>query len=308
LSLSIPPVPGQSVVRRPGNENLFSLGSVLRSKGYTTKFIYGGYSSFDNMGYYFSHNDYEVIDRSALKNSEIHYANIWGVSDEDEFALAIKKLDDSYAEKKPFFAQVMTVSNHRPYTYPEGRIDIPPSRQAREGAVKYTDYAIGKFIKEASLKPWFSNTIFVIVADHCAYAAGKVELPVTGYHIPMLLYSPLHLQPQKFERLTSQLDIVPTILGILKMNYRSKFYGYDIFDLPAGRERAFISTYQGLGYIRDSQLIIQRPPQKLEQFSPDFVTGKTTKVAVTDSLAKQAQAYYQTAVWLLKNKKYGKLQ
>jgi phosphoglycerol transferase MdoB-like AlkP superfamily enzyme len=308
LSLSIPPVPGQSIVRRPGNEDLFSLGSVLRSKGYTTKFIYGGYSSFDNMGYYFSHNDYEVIDRSALKSSEIHYANIWGVSDEDEFALAIKKLDESYSEKKPFFAQVMTVSNHRPYTYPEGRIDIPPSRQAREGAVKYTDYAIGKFIKDASSKPWFNNTIFVIVADHCAYAAGKVELPVTGYHIPMLLYSPLHLQPQKFERLTSQLDIVPTILGILKMNYRSKFFGYDIFDLPAGRERAFISTYQGLGYIRDSQLIIQRPPQKLEQFSPDFVTGKAAKVIVTDSLAKQAQAYYQTAVWLLKNKKYGKLQ
>jgi phosphoglycerol transferase MdoB-like AlkP superfamily enzyme len=307
LSLSIPPVPGQSVVRRRGNENLFSIGSILRSKGYTTKFIYGGYSSFDNMGYYFSHNDYEVIDRSALKSSEIHYANIWGVSDEDEFALTIKKLDESYAEKKPFFAQVMTVSNHRPYTYPEGRIDIPPSRQAREGAVKYTDYAIGKFIKDASSKPWFGNTIFVIVADHCAYAAGKVELPVTGYHIPMLLYSPLHLQPQKFERLTSQLDIVPTILGILKMKYRSKFFGYDIFDLPTGRERAFISTYQGLGYIRDSQLIIQRPPQKLEQFSPDFVTGKATKTAVTDSLAKQAQAYYQTAVWLLKNKKFGKL-
>jgi phosphoglycerol transferase MdoB-like AlkP superfamily enzyme len=307
LSLSIPPVPGQSVVRRRGNENLFSIGSILRSKGYTTKFIYGGYSSFDNMGYYFSHNDYEVIDRSALKSSEIHYANIWGVSDEDEFALTIKKLDESYAEKKPFFAQVMTVSNHRPYTYPEGRIDIPPSRQVREGAVKYTDYAIGKFIKDASSKPWFANTIFVIVADHCAYAAGKVELPVTGYHIPMLLYSPLHLQPQKFERLTSQLDIVPTILGILKMKYRSKFFGYDIFDLPAGRERAFISTYQGLGYIRDSQLIIQRPPQKLEQFSPDFVTGKATKTAVTDSLAKQAQAYYQTAVWLLKNKKFGKL-
>jgi phosphoglycerol transferase MdoB-like AlkP superfamily enzyme len=308
LSLSIPPVPGQSIVRRPGNENLFSLGSVLRSKGYTTKFIYGGYSSFDNMGYYFSHNDYEVIDRSALKSNEIHYANIWGVSDEDEFALTIKKLDESYAERKPFFTQVMTVSNHRPYTYPEGRIDIPPSRQAREGAVKYTDYAIGKFINAAAVKPWFVNTIFVIVADHCAYAAGKVELPVTGYHIPMLLYSPQHLQPRKFERLTSQLDIVPTILGILKMNYRSKFFGYDIFNLPEGRERAFISTYQGLGYLRDSQLIIQRPPQKLEQFSPDFKTGKAIKVNITDSLAKQAQAYYQTAVWLLKNKKFGKLQ
>lgn len=79
----------------------------------------------------------------------------------------------------------MTVSNHRPYTYPEGRINIP-SHTGREGAVKYTDYAIGKFIREAKQKPWFSNTLFIIVADHCASSAGKVQLPVDKYHIPMI--------------------------------------------------------------------------------------------------------------------------
>ncbi len=306
LSLSIPPVPGQSVVRRPGNENLFSLGALLKSKGYTTQFIYGGYSSFDNMGYYFANNNYEVIDRAAIPANQVHYANIWGVADEDLFTLALKKLDDNHALGKPFFSQIMTVSNHRPYTYPEGRIDIPPSKQVREGAVKYTDYAIGKFIREASAKPWFNNTIFVIVADHCAYAAGKVELPVTGYHIPMLIYSPALIKPQVYNRLTSQMDIIPTVLGLLKMKYRSKFFGQDIFNLPEGKERAFISTYQGLGYLRNGQLIIQMPPKKVDQYTPDFITGKATSTASNDSLVKQAIAYYQAAAWILKNKKFGK--
>lgn len=304
LSLSIPPTPGQSVVKRPRNENMFSLGSVFRSKGYISQYLYGGYGYFDNMNTFFSGNHYDVIDRNALRPDQIHYANIWGVADEDLFTLTLQKLDENYKAQKPFFTHVMTVSNHRPFTYPEGRIDIPPSNQAREGAVKYTDYAIGKFIKEAAAKPWFNNTVFVIVADHCAGSAGSVELPVTGYHIPMLIYSPANLQPQKFDRLTAQIDIAPTILGILKFNYRSKFFGQDIFSLTPGHERAFISTYQGLGYLRNGELVIQSPMQQVEQFKPDFLTGKVQKQPLTDSLVKQAIAWYQSASWLLRHNKY----
>ncbi|HVZ58105.1 MAG TPA: sulfatase-like hydrolase/transferase [Chitinophagaceae bacterium] len=305
LSLSIPPVPGQSVVRRPDNENLFSLGGVFKSKGYQTQFIYGGYSSFDNMGYFFSHNNYQVIDRSALRPEEIHYANIWGVADEDIFQLALRTLDADYRSGKPFFTHIMTVSNHRPYTYPKGRIDISPDRQIREGAVKYTDYAIGKFLRDAQAKPWFSQTVFIVVADHCAYAAGKVDLPVNGYHIPMLIYSPSNLAPRRFDRLTSQLDIAPTILGLLHMRYRTKFYGQDVLHEPEGTERAFISTYQGLGYTRLGQLIIQMPPRKVEEFSVDFPSGKATRAARADSLVREAIAYYQTASWLLSHRRFG---
>ncbi|MBO9199969.1 sulfatase-like hydrolase/transferase [Niastella sp. MAH-29] len=304
LSLSIPPTPGQSVVKRPDNGNMFSLGSVFRSKGYTTQYLYGGYGYFDNMNAFFSGNHYDVIDRNALRPDQIHYANIWGVADEDLFALTLQQLDSNYKTGKPFFSQVMTVSNHRPFTYPEGRIDIPPSRQAREGAVKYTDYAIGQFIRNASEKPWFKNTVFVIVADHCAGSAGSVELPVTGYHIPMLMYSPGNITPQKNDRLMAQIDIAPSILGLLKFNYRSKFFGQDIFSLPAGHERAFISTYQGLGYLKNGELIIQSPLQQVEQYKPDFTTGKAQKQPLNDSLVKQAIAYYQSASWLLKNNKY----
>ncbi|OLY93202.1 Phosphoglycerol transferase MdoB [Cnuella takakiae] len=307
LSLAIPPTPGQSIVKRPHNENLFSLGSVFRSKGYTTQYIYGGYGYFDNMNYFFGHNDYEVIDRSALKPEQIHYENVWGVADEDLFTLALNTMDSNAALGKPFFSHVMTVSNHRPFTYPDGRIDIPSTSQSREGGVKYTDYAINKFLKEAAAKPWFNNTIFVIVADHCAGSAGSVQLPVTGYHIPMMVYAPALLKPHREERLTAQIDIAPTILGLLHFRYQSKFLGQDILNLPAGKEKAFISTYQGLGFIQNGQLVLQSPVRKVKSFIPDFKTGDAREAQVPDSLVKKAMAYYQVAAWEVKHKRYGKI-
>ena len=258
------------------------------------------------MKYFFGNNDYNVIDRELLKPTEVHYQNIWGVADEDLFTLAGRMLDSNFAKGKPFFSHIMTVSNHRPYTYPAGRIDISPDTHSREGAVKYTDYAINRFLKESSQKPWYNNTIFVIVADHCAGSAGSVELPVKGYHIPLLIFSPNLLKPQTVNKLTAQIDIPPTILGLLKFHYKTKFFGQDIFNLPAGKEKAFISTYQGLGFIENGRLIIQSPVKKVKEYVPDFKTGLATEVPLHDSLAKKAIAYYQTAAWLIKHKYYNK--
>lgn len=299
LALSIPPSPGQSIVKRPDNQHMFSLGSVFHSKGYTTQYIYGGYGYFDNMNNFFSQNDYDVIDRKAILPDDIHYANIWGVADEDLFTLALKELDTDFLKRKPFFSHIMTVSNHRPYTYPENRIDIPPSLQKREGAVKYTDYAIGQFLKTASTRPWFKKTIFVIVADHCASSSGSVQLPVTGYHIPMLIFSPGNIEPRVVDKLTAQIDIAPTILGLMHFNYTSQFFGQDIFDIPKEKERAFISTYQGLGFLQHDELVVQTPVKKITGFKPDFITGKSEKINLNDTLADKAIAYYQTANWLI---------
>ncbi|GCC52735.1 sulfatase [Chryseotalea sanaruensis] len=291
LSLCVPPTPGQSIVRRPHNEELFSLGKVFNEKGYESKYIYGGYGYFDNMSYFFGNNGYSVVDRSAIADEDIDYENVWGVADENLFELATREMDKSSAEK-PVFAHIMTTSNHRPYTYPEGRIDIP-SHTNRQGAVKYTDYSIDKFIKESSKKPWFNNTLFVIVADHCASSAGKTELPVNKYHIPMLIYAPSHIAPGRMERLMSQIDIGPTMLGLLNFSYTSKFYGYDMFKLESGRERAFISTYQSLGYIKGDKLIVLSPQLKVESFA---VYGKEQVKAKPDqNTINEAIAWYQTA-------------
>src|SRR6185295_3498593 len=196
LALSLPPTPGQSIVRRPNNEQMFSLGSVFRSRGYDTACIYGGFGYFDNMNYFFEHNGYKIVDRASVPKSEITFGNVWGACDEDLFDWVLKEADFSYAKGKPFHHFVMTTSNHRPFTYPDGKIDIP-SHTGRLGGVKYTDYAIGELLRKAREKPWFTNTLVVIVADHCASSSGKTALPVNGYAIPLFIYNPHLIQPRK---------------------------------------------------------------------------------------------------------------
>jgi phosphoglycerol transferase MdoB-like AlkP superfamily enzyme len=300
LSICTPPTPGQSIVRRPHNEGLFSMGSVLQGKGYQARFIYGGYGYFDNMGYFFGHNSYGVVDRTALSKKEIDYENIWGVADENLFELASREISGATRTGKPVFAHIMTTSNHRPYTYPEGRIDIP-SHTGREGAVKYTDFAIGQFIRGARSKPWFNNTLFVIVADHCASSAGKTDLPVNRYKIPLLIYAPGFIKAGTMPRLMSQIDIGPTILGLLNFSYRSKFFGYDIFKLETGRERAFVSTYQSLGYVKNDSLIVLKPQKVTTTFIPDFKDGSARPAPPNRRLADEAIAWYQAASFQFKH-------
>ena len=304
LSMAIPPTPGQSIVRRPDNDDMFTMGSVLKSKGYECNYIYGGNSFFDNMGKFFSNSSYKVLDERDIPDSLVHITTAWGADDEAAFNFTIQQCDKSFSSNKPFFNHIMTVSNHRPYTYPEGRIDISPSHQSIQGAVKYTDYAINKFIKDAQQRPWFNNTLFVIVADHCAKSAGKTDLPVNRYHIPCIIYAPQLVKPAIENRLISQIDLAPTILGLMNLNYTSRFFGYDVYKVNPGNERAFISTYQDMGYIKDGRLIILSPQQKVQMFKPDFTTGSNVQITSSAELINEAIAWYQGASFQYKTGRY----
>lgn len=290
ITLSIPPTPGSSIVRRPDNQNLFNIGTVFGNQGYNINFIFGGYSYFDNLRNYFGGNRYNIIDRGNLKASEISFANIWGVADEDILNKAIEQADIDYKQGKPFFSLIMTTSNHRPYTFPENRIDLP-SGGGRNAAVKYTDYAINKFLETARTKEWFYDTIFVITADHCASSAGKTELPVEKYHIPLMIYAPQILKPQKIDSLASQIDIAPTIFGLLGFEYKSKLWGQDIINNPANR--AFISTYQLLGFLKDDKLVILSP--KLLPKTYILLAEEKEEIPNSITLTEEAISFYQTA-------------
>lgn len=299
LTLSLPPTPGYSIVKRPNNEGLFTLGSVLKSKGYDTNFIYAGNGYFDNMNYFFGNSGYKIVDKADFEKNEISFDNAWGVCDEDLLAKASQVADKAYAKGKPFHNFIMTTSNHRPYTYPDGKIDIP-SHTGRNGAVKYTDFAIAKFLREAKGHPWFNNTIFVIVADHCASSAGKTSLPVNKYHIPLIIYAPHIIQASENNALASQIDLAPTIMGLLNMDYTSKFFGKDI--LLENPNRALLGTYQKIGLLRNEQLTVQVPTKRTEAYR---ITKHDQEI---DSLNKQelkdAITYYQTASYLFNNKLY----
>jgi phosphoglycerol transferase MdoB-like AlkP superfamily enzyme len=295
LSLGTPPVPGQAIVRRPNNEHLATLGEILKPQGVNSYFFYGGYGYFDNMNAYFDANGYRVIDRTDIPKSAVNFENVWGVADEVLFKHAIKTLTvDTGRSNQPFFAHIMTTSNHRPYTYPDGRIDIK-SPGGRDGAVKYTDYAIGQFIDEARSQPWFKYTLFIIIADHCASVAGKSKLPVDGYHIPLIFYAPGMVLPGVYKPIVSQLDLAPTIVEVMGKSGDDHFFGRAFFEPGENLNRAFISNYQELGYLRSNVLTVLLPRRKVEAYQVDLVTHATTPTAVNEQLMNEAIAYYQTA-------------
>jgi phosphoglycerol transferase MdoB-like AlkP superfamily enzyme len=302
VTLSVPPTPGRSIVKRPDCENMFSAGFLFKERGYKTMFLYGGYGYFDNMNAFFSSNGFDVVDRSDLGDEEITFSNIWGVCDEDIFRRSVKEFDKSYRQKQPFFGFIMTTSNHRPFTYPDGKIDIP-SHEGRSGGVKYTDYALQQFFKEARTKPWFDNTIFVVVADHCAHSAGRSELPVHRYHIPLFIYAPKLITPGHVDTLASQIDLMPTLLGRLNWSYTSKFFGRDILSkefIP----RAFIGNYQKLGLIENQALTILEPRKKITSY---YIKEETMHDSIlipfplTSQQKKKVIGYYQSASYLYKH-------
>ena len=318
VTLCFPPTPGESVIKRKDNKNKFSTGTLFKQKGYTVKFMYGGDSFFDNMGDFFSGNGYEIVDKKTFEPNEITFANIWGVCDEDMYNKAIKEMNKEAAANKPFFNHIMTVSNHRPFTYPNGKIDIPGDAKSRDGGVKYTDYSLKKFFEMAKRQPWFTNTVFVIIADHCASSAGKTELPADKYRIPAMIYSPELVEPRKYTNLMSQIDIMPTVFGLLNFDYQSKFFGQNVLK-PDYKPRALIATYQDLGLIKDNVLTIISPKKTIKQFR---LTLKPNQKVASDfqifydqipltkertDLVNETISYYQTASDMLKKKKYQKI-
>jgi phosphoglycerol transferase MdoB-like AlkP superfamily enzyme len=305
LTLSIPPTPGASIVRRSNNENLFSIGKVFRDRNYETKFIYGGYGAFDNMNAFFAGNGFEIVDRTNFEHGEYIMGNIWGVDDESLFTKVIKEADNSYRSKRKFFSFVMTTSNHRPYTYPEGRIDIP-SHTSREGAVKYTDYAIHKFLKDAEKKPWFHNTIFVIVADHGVGGRSTSEIQMEQFHIPFFIYAPGIIKPQVVDRLASQIDVDPTLLALLNFSYDSKFFGKNILEMTEREERAILGTYSSLGFYSKGTFVTLGLNKSISYNKYDPKTFTITKGSSENlEVRDQAISYYQNASYLWKNGLYG---
>ncbi len=266
ITLSIPPTPGRSIVKRPGNENLASIGFVFQERGYDTRFIYGGDGFFDNMNYFFAHNGFSIIDRDSFDEATTTFGNAWGLCDEDLYAKSIADASESHTAGRPFMQLLMTTSNHRPYTFPAGRPGIPERDGGRQAGVKYADYALGKYLEDAAKMPWFADTVFVIIADHTANAAGKTELSPEKYHIPFLIYSPGFIEPRVFQQYASQIDVEPIVLGLLDFAYVNRFYGENLLRDFDEIPHVYVANYQKLGFLTTGGLTILKPDRSVVQY------------------------------------------
>lgn len=310
VTLCIPPTPGQSIVKRPSNQGLYTVGTVFANNGYANNFFYGGDGYFDNMNSYFGGNGFTIYDRGRgsvlsdaikttrhnINDEEVTFENAWGICDEDIYSKMLKVADASYARGEPFFNFVMTTSNHRPYTYPGGKIDIP-SGKSRDGAVKYADYALGAMLEEARKKPWFKDTVFVIVADHCASSAGRDEIDVANYHIPAIIYNLPAGSNRKIEKQCSQIDIFPTLFGLLHWDYRSNFFGKDVL-LPDYKERALLGTYRKLALMEKGDVVILSDQKKQNFYRYNSANNRLIPKKGTREFLASGISWYQTADYL----------
>ncbi len=314
LALSIPPTPGRSIVKRENNNNIFTIGEIFKQKGYTRTFFYGGDGHFDNMNIFFANNGFDIVDRkkkhrfsdefptkrTQIKDDEVTFENAWGICDGDLYTKVLKEADKQYKLKKPFFNFIVTSSNHKPYTYPNGIVDIP-SGTNRDGALKYTNFTFQQFFKEAKNKPWFKNTVFVVVSDHCAYSAGRTEINIESYHVPAFIYNLQNIKSKEVHKLSSQIDVFPTLFGYLNWTYESNFFGKDIRKMRPNEERALIANHRKLGLLKGNKLLILNN-HKSHIFYKWNPKNNELKIQKTDSVfLKETISYYQTAFDLFKN-------
>ncbi|MES1991468.1 MAG: LTA synthase family protein [Pseudomonadota bacterium] len=223
------PIPGISTARRPQSVGMYSLPSLLQSFGYQTSILYGGHALFDNMGAYWVGIGFKPVwDQSSIRHES--FTTAWGVSDEDLYTEALSRMDDMTAEgnKQPFLLTLMTVSNHRPYRFPENHIKQNPDWQSRYNSAHYADWAYGDFIERAKAHKWFDNTVFVFVADHSEKINGAAQVPLQDMRIPIIIYSPKNIAPRTIATMGAQIDLIPTLLGELGFSYVSPFFGKDL--------------------------------------------------------------------------------
>ncbi|KKO44865.1 sulfatase [Arsukibacterium ikkense] len=255
------PTPAQSVVKLSlSQQHFYTLGSTLSQLGYNTSFIYGGEAHFDNMRSFFTGNGInQIIDLPQMANPV--FVGSWGASDEDLFTAAASHLADMHQQQKPFFSLVFTSSNHTPFEFPDGRIELHEQpKQTANNAVKYADFALGKFIAHARQQGYWQDTLFLIVADHDNRVYGSNLVPVEKFHIPALILG-ADVAPKRIKPVASQIDLAPTLLSLMGISGQTPLTGRDFSKDDSSPGRALMQFDQYFALMEQQQLTILRPGQ-----------------------------------------------
>ena len=224
------PINGVEVIKRnKSQQDYFTIASLLKPYGYKSSFIYGGEARFDNMKSWYLGNGFdEVIEQKDYENPI--FTSTWGVSDEDLVIKANEKFKSHYANKENFVSVMFSSSNHMPFELPEGKIEFEKNfpKASVENAIKYADFAIGKFFELAKKEGYFKNTVFVVISDHNVRVYGDQIVPIDMFQIPAVIISD-NIPPQIFSRLTSQPDVLATALDLIGIDLSYPILGNSIF-------------------------------------------------------------------------------
>lgn len=290
------PTPARSVVKLGKSQtNFFTIAGLLKSKGYHTQFVYGGESHFDNMKSFFLGNGFmDIQDFPTFQSPE--FVGSWGASDEDLYNKADSLFTELDKQNKPFFSLVFSSSNHSPYEYPDGRITPYNSpKDTVENAVKYADYAVGQFIEKAKKSSYWNDTVFLIVADHDARTFGDQPVPIDHFRIPAIILGG-GITPKLDSRLSSQLDLPPTLLSLAGISSTNPMIGHDLTkEVPEQKQRALMQRGQNFGWMTaNNEVVVLRPEKGISTYHYDPQSDTLSEAPVDEKILDRAHAH---AMW-----------
>lgn len=299
------PTPAQSVVKLSNSQQGFTtLASVLQQQGYQTQFVYGGEAHFDNMRSFFTGNGFsDVVDLPRMNAPK--FVGSWGASDEDLFNAAHQQLIQMHAKGQPFFSLIFTSTNHEPFEFPDGRIELHEQPKATaNNAVKYADWAMGQFFDKAKVSAYWQDTIFLVVADHDNRVYGSNLIPVEKFHIPGLILGG-QVKPKVIERLASQIDLAPTLLSLAGVSACHPMDGRDFVADPESPGRALIQFDNLFAVMTEEYLTILRPNDTALSGYYDKTTRQLNLSSTVDESKQQkALAHVQLPSYLYRERKY----
>jgi phosphoglycerol transferase MdoB-like AlkP superfamily enzyme len=292
---SFTPTPARSVVKLGKSQHdFFTIADLLHRRGYHNQFIYGGESHFDNMKSFFLGNGFnEIIDQNDYENP--NFEGSWGVSDEDLLDRAHEEFIRLHDAGQPFFSLVFSSSNHDPFEFPDGRIELyEQPKQTRNNAAKYADYAIGRFFDKAEKSAYWEDTIFLVVADHDSRVDGAGLVPITHFRIPGLILGE-GIAPKRDSRILSQIDLPPTLLSLMGVDNENPMPGRDMTVQPENyKGRAMMQYHMNMAYMEGNDVAILQPRKPAQGFVYDIQSQKLTKGSLKPGLSEKALA---TALW-----------
>jgi len=307
---SFVPLPGDSIVKRDRSENVATAARVAKANGYSTAYFYGGYGMFDGMKPFMPNNGYdEFIDEPDFPDDA--FRTIWGVADEYIFDALVARQLAAREKGEKLFATLLSVSNHKPYRVPSGRVDWPDDDPHRQGAVMYADWCIGRYLDTLASNGLLADTLVLIVGDHGARVYGAEQIPTSSYRIPALFVSP---DPQwkgrRIDRLCGQIDLLPTLFELAGIECRAPFFGESVLSAPSDGGRAFVHHNREVGILTDNALVVLglqnavayytragRGSDEFTRVEPDRATPELR------SLADDASAVFGTAYELYQNRR-----
>ncbi len=227
-----PPLPGVGLPGQGKDERLPSLPRALGDAGFMTSFVYGGWPGFTNFFDYWRRIGFQqMLSRDDFENPG--FETSWGVADEILYDRVLVEMDKLSSRHDRVMLTTLTVTNHHPFDFPPGRIPYPSDERQQAYAMAYADWALGRFVDQAANRPWFEDTLLVVVADHGPIRPGRALLPANHFRVPMLFYQPARLKPAVIAHHGSTMSLAVTLLDLLDVASSEPLFGWNLLTGPS---------------------------------------------------------------------------